>query len=222
MQNLNARTAIITTPEKAEVLMNMNSRRSVAFAVIPMERALRLPPPHGSRWCQCWAVTGACCRCGTHTLSTSPAASCHRQLPTRCAVPHTFPTGPLRRTCGRTPLNWLGAEHAGGADQWLPQMAAALGACLAHAVHQAGYAASTQYGLSKTLHQHDDRCQFLRRGFVCDSVAYVASWQQLDGRSLDGCSSIQPIFMHVPPRRLLLDHMAHGCHSNDCQYDVLV
>ena len=32
--------------------------------------------------------------------------------------------------------------------------------------------------------QHDDRCQFLRRGFVCDSVASVASGQQLDGRSL--------------------------------------
>ena len=32
--------------------------------------------------------------------------------------------------------------------------------------------------------QHDDRCQFLRRGFVYDSVASAASGQQLDGRSL--------------------------------------
>ena len=75
------------------------------------------------------------------------------------------------RTCGHTPLDRVSAEHAGCADEWLPRMAAPLGACLAHAVHQAGYAASTLCGLSKTLHSPTIAASF------CDEALCTTVWQ---------------------------------------------
>ena len=136
------------------------------------------------------------------------------------------PTGAIADpvTTQHTPLDRLSlsAEHAGcaltnGCRE--RNGAAALGACLAHAIHQAGYAASTlrvRSLVSRNL------CTARRSSIAvsfCDEALCVrqcgkcriraaAGWTQSSGQM--GCSSIQPIRMHVPPRRLLLARMAHA------------
>ena len=78
-----------------------------------------------------------------------------------------------------SPLDRLSAEHAGCADEWLPRMAAALGACLVHAAHHAEYAASTLCGLSKSLHSTTIAASF------CDEALCATVWQVLhQGSSL--------------------------------------
>ena len=79
----------------------------------------------------------------------------------------------------RTTTDLRGAEHAGCADEWLPRMAAALGACLVHAAHHAEYAASTLCGLSKSLHSTTIAASF------CDEALCATVWQVLhQGSSL--------------------------------------
>ena len=119
-------------------------------------------------------------------------------------------------------------------------MAAASGACLAHAVPytrpdtQRRRCVLCCVRSLDNFAQHDDLAASFCDEVLCATVWEVShhgsSWMDAVwwSNGLQACSSIllhpgsSPFAcMCRPPRRLLLDRMARRCHSNDCQYNML-